>query len=158
MNTNEQLIHTFYTAFAAKDFKTMQQCYADTAVFSDAVFKNLNAAEVKAMWHMLCESGKDLVVNFSDLSSLGNSVTCRWDAYYTFSLTGKKVHNIIAASFEIQNGKIVSHVDKFNFWRWSSMALGLSGKLLGWTPFLNKKVSMTAMGNLKKFMEKNYRS
>lgn len=43
MNANEQCINSFYTAFQNKDFKTMQQCYADNAVFTDEVFIDLDA-------------------------------------------------------------------------------------------------------------------
>jgi ketosteroid isomerase-like protein len=50
MNSNQQLISNFYTAFQNKDYKTMQAAYTDTATFSDPVFENLNAAEVRAMW------------------------------------------------------------------------------------------------------------
>ena len=60
-SVNQQLITTFYSAFQKKDYKTMQNCYADNATFSDPVFVNLNATEVKAMWEMLCIRGTDLV-------------------------------------------------------------------------------------------------
>jgi len=149
---NEKLIHHFYTCFQNKDFKGMQDCYADNAVFNDAVFKNLNAQEVRAMWHMLITKGKDLHVEFKDISSTKNAAKAHWDAYYTFSATGKKVVNHVDASFEIENGKIVKHTDNFNFHTWAKQALGLTGLLLGWTSFLNKKVSTQAMKNLENFM------
>ena len=154
MNANEQLIHHFYTCFKNKDFKGMQDCYADDAIFSDAVFKNLNAEEVKAMWQMLITKGKDLRLEFTVISSTENTAKAHWDAYYTFSATGKKVINRIDATFEIENGKIVKHTDNFNFYTWAKQAFGLTGMLLGWTSFLNKKVSAQAMKNLENFMHK----
>jgi ketosteroid isomerase-like protein len=153
MTDNEQLIHNFYTSFKNKDYKGMQAYYADNAIFNDAVFKNLNAQQVKAMWEMLILKGKDLRVEFSNISANGKSVTAHWDAYYTFSATGKKVINKIDASFEIENGKIVRHADNFNFHTWSSQALGIKGFLLGWTSFLRKKVTAQAMKNLDSFMK-----
>lgn len=152
MNANEQLIQHFYTCFKNKDFKGMQDCYTDNATFSDAVFKNLNSQEVKAMWQMLITKGKDLRVEFKDISSTENTVKAHWDAYYTFSATGKKVINRIDATFEIENGKIIKHIDHFSFYTWAKQALGLTGILLGWTSFLNKKVSTQAMKNLENFM------
>jgi ketosteroid isomerase-like protein len=152
MNANEQLIDHFYTCFKNKDFKGMQDCYADNATFSDAVFKNLNAEKVKAMWQMLVTKGKDLRVEFKDISATKNTVKAHWDAYYTFSATGKKVINRIDATFEIENGKIVKHTDNFNFYTWAKQALGLTGILLGWTNFLSKKISAQAMINLENFM------
>lgn len=152
---NEKLVHHFYTCFQNKDFKGMQDCYADEATFSDAVFKNLNAAEVKAMWEMLITKGKDLRLEFQVISATENSAKAHWDAYYIFSATGKKVVNRIDATFEIENGKIVKHIDNFNFYTWAKQALGLTGLLLGWTSFLNKKVSAQAMKNLEHFMAKS---
>ena len=133
----------------------MQACYADNAIFSDAVFKNLNAEQVKAMWEMLILKGKDLRLDFSEISANETTGKAHWDAYYTFSATGKKVINRIDASFEIENGKITKHVDHFDFYTWAKQALGLSGFLLGWTKFLKEKVTKQAMSNLENFMKIN---
>lgn len=154
LTTNQQLIHTFYTAFAKKDYNTMQSCYADAAVFNDAVFKNLNSAEVKAMWEMLCKRGKDLQLEFSNIQTTENSATAHWQASYTFSATGRKVINNINAKFEIENGKIVKHTDSFNFYTWAKQAFGFTGTLLGWTTFFKNKVQNGAMANLVIFMKK----
>lgn len=154
MNANEQLIQNFYTCFQQKDYKGMQACYADDATFSDAVFKNLNAAQVKAMWEMLVSKGKDMRIDFGQIEANGNTVRAHWDAYYTFSSTGRKVINKIDATFEIENGKIVKHTDHFDFYTWAKQALGLNGLLLGWTSFLRNKVSTQAMKNLDSFMRK----
>lgn len=154
MNTNEQLIHHFYTSFQQKNVQSMQDCYAENATFSDAVFRNLNAAEVKSMWAMLIKSGKDMRVEFKNIEENEKGVTAEWDAWYTFSKTGKKVHNHVIASFLIEDGKIVKHTDYFNFYRWASQALGLTGILLGWTGFLKNKIAATAKKNLEGFMEK----
>jgi len=152
MNTNEKLIRQFYTAFQNKDYVTMQELYHTKASFSDPVFQNLKSQEVKAMWEMLITSGKDLKVTFSNITATETTGTCHWDAWYTFSRTGRKVHNSIDASFEFQDGKIVRHQDAFDFWRWSRQALGLSGLLLGWTPVIRNKVSDLARKSLRKFM------
>jgi len=154
MTANEQLIHTFYTCFQNRDYKGMQACYADHATFSDAVFKNLNADQVKAMWEMLITSAKDLTIEFSAIAADENSAKAHWNAYYTFSATNRKVVNRVDASFEIENGKITKHVDHFNFYAWAKQALGLSGFLLGWTSFLQQKVSAQAMQKLANFMAK----
>lgn len=152
MTENEQLIHSFYTCFKNKDYKGMQACYADNATFSDAVFKNLNADQVKAMWEMLILKGKDFHIKFNSISANNSFVKAHWDAYYTFSATGKKVVNKIDAVFEIKNGKIIKHTDNFDFYTWASQALGIKGFLLGWTSFLRKKVAKQAMKNLDNFM------
>ena len=152
--TNEQLITTFYKAFQQKDYATMQQCYAENAIFNDEAFKNLNAAQVRAMWQMLISRGKDLELEYKNIQSEGNKATAEWTATYTFSQTKRKVVNHIKANFVIENGKIITHTDQFNFYKWSSQALGLVGYVLGWTGFLRKKVSLTAMKSLADFMAK----
>jgi ketosteroid isomerase-like protein len=154
MNENQQLITTFYTCFKNKDYKGMQDCYADNATFNDPVFKNLNAEQVKTMWQMLISTAKDFNIEFSNVSADDHSGKAHWDAYYTFSKTGNKVINRIDASFEIENGKIVKHTDDFNFYTWSKQALGTTGFVLGWTGFLKNKIQATAKENLEKFMKK----
>ncbi len=152
MTSNQQLITTFYQSFQNKDYRSMQNCYADAAVFNDEVFVNLNADEVKAMWEMFCIKGKDLQIDFSNIEAGVKKGSAEWIATYTFSTTGRKVVNRIKANFNFANGKIVRHTDYFNFYRWSSQALGIKGVLLGWTPLLKNKVRKGAMKNLNDFM------
>jgi ketosteroid isomerase-like protein len=151
MNQNSQLITSFYTAFQQRDYKTMQNCYADKAVFNDEVFKNLNAEQVKSMWEMLLKKGKDLKLEFKNISAGDLKGSAEWIATYTFSATQRKVVNHIYANFEFENGKIIKHTDHFNFHKWASQALGFKGTLLGWTNFLKKKVQQTALKNLEDF-------
>jgi len=150
---NQQLIHTFYTAFAQKDYATMQQCYADNAVFNDEVFVNLNSAQVKAMWEMLCTRGKDLKLVHSGVSATESGANAYWEAAYTFTSTKRKVVNRIHAQFEIENGKIVRHTDRFNFYAWAKQAFGAVGVLLGLTSYFKNKVRKGAGESLKAFME-----
>ncbi len=131
----------------------MQNCYADDAVFNDPVFVNLNATEVRAMWEMFCIKGNDLHIQFSNIEGGEKKGSAEWIATYTFSKTGRRVVNHIKADFSFANGKIIKHTDKFNFYRWSSQALGIAGVLLGWTPLLKNKVRKEAMKNLKDFMK-----
>jgi limonene-1,2-epoxide hydrolase len=152
MTPNEQVITTFYTAFQQKDYNTMQNCYADTAVFNDEVFINLNASEVKAMWEMLCKKGKDLELIFSNVRSTENTGSAVWTATYSFSKTNRKVINRIHASFEFANGKIIKHTDQFDFYKWASQALGITGSLLGWSGFLKNKIRKEARKNLEAFI------
>ncbi len=152
MNDNEKLIHHFYNSFNQRIHTEMQKCYADNATFSDEAFVNLNSAQVKAMWEMLCIRGKDLRIRFDNVNADDKIGSCNWIANYTFSQTGNTVENHIKANFEFENGKIIKHIDSFDFYKWSSQALGIAGKLLGWTSFLRNKVQKTAMKNLTDFM------
>ncbi len=152
MNDHEQLITRFYSAFQKLDYKTMQQSYHDDAIFFDPVFEDLNAAEVRDMWEMLCKNAKNFSVQFSAVHADVDYGTCKWVASYTFSQTGKKVVNNIKAYFKFHEGKIVEHTDDFDLWKWSRQALGLPGWVLGWSAFLQKKIRLKAQDNLAKYM------
>lgn len=153
MTENELFIVKFYTAFQQLDYKTMQDCYAADAVFSDPAFGTLNGNEVRAMWEMLCKQAKDFSLNFSNIKALDEEYnTCTWTATYNFSKTGRRVVNNITAHIRIQNGKITEHTDNFDLWKWSRQALGTPGLLLGWTPMIQNKIRNTARNGLEKFM------
>lgn len=151
MNQRE-LLNKFYTSFQQRDYESMNQCYHSEATFSDPVFQNLSAKQVKAMWQMLCEAGKDLTMDYELLDD--NQVY--WQPIYSFSKTGHKVHNKITATFTFEDGLILSHNDQFDLWKWSGMALGATGRLLGWTPFVKNKIRTMANSNLKKFISANH--
>lgn len=132
----------------------MQECYAGNATFSDAVFENLDAAEVKAMWQMLITRGKDLRIEFKNVEANDKTGSAEWIATYTFSATGNKVINKIKADFIFENEKIKQHKDSFDFYAWAKQALGIKGLLLGRTSFFHNKVKQQARNNLMKFMNK----
>jgi ketosteroid isomerase-like protein len=155
MEQNKEIITRFYEAFQKRDWQTMQSCYHAQANFYDPVFRNLSANQTKAMWHMLCGNAKDLTVKYTEVETTGDKGRCRWDAWYTFSLTGRKVHNIIYGNFTFKDGLILEHRDQFDFWRWCRMALGTPGVILGWTPLIQGKVRATARKNLDKFIREN---
>lgn len=147
------VLHRFYSAFAQRDWSAMGSCYADDARFSDPVFPDLDAQQVRAMWRMLLTSGADLRINFTILEEGAARGICEWEAFYTFSRTGRNVHNIIRSEFELHDGLIVRQRDRFDFWRWSRQALGMSGVLLGWSPLVKDKVRGIAASGLRKAME-----
>jgi ketosteroid isomerase-like protein len=149
---NQAIIEQFYTAFQQKDYKTMQSLYHPDATFTDEAFVGLNSQEVQAMWQMLVSRSKDLQITFSNIQVAAHQGSCEWQAHYTFGKTGNKVHNIIQAQFEFKDGKIIKHRDTFDFHRWAGQALGIMGKLLGWTSFLKNKVSQTARQQLDSFI------
>ena len=149
---NRALIDRFYEAFARRDGEAMAACYTADATFSDPVFVGLHGAEVGAMWRMLCERGKDLEVRHSDVDAEVEHGSAHWDADYTFTATGRRVHNEIDASFVFRAGLIAEHVDRFDLWAWTRQALGPVGLVLGWSPPLRARVRAQAREGLDKFM------
>lgn len=151
---HEQLIHDLYKAFSARDHQTMAAAYHDNANFSDPVFASLDGWRIGAMWQMLCERGKDLEIVFSDVHANETHGRAHWQARYSFSATDRKVHNIVDASFEFRDGKIIKHVDSFGLWRWARMALGpVKGGMLGWLPPVQGAIRKQAASGLNQFIE-----
>jgi ketosteroid isomerase-like protein len=149
---NEALIRDLYTAMASRDAAAMATCYAADARFSDPVFTDLKGPEIGAMWAMLCERAKSLKVTLIEAEAEEREGNARWEAIYPFSKTGRMVHNRIAARFVFRDGKIVEHRDDFPLWRWTRMALGAKGLLLGWLPPVQNAIRREAAKSLAQFM------
>ncbi len=149
--TNETTLKRLHAAFTVRDGKTMGECYHADAHFRDPVF-DLHGDEIGAMWRMLCSRSAELRIESSDLMVEGSSGRADWQAWYPFSTTGRKVHNIVHSEYQFSDGLIIDQVDTFPFWRWSRQALGPAGFLLGWTPLLQNKVRATARTALSRYM------
>ena len=130
----------------------MGACYAATVTFQDPVF-TLAGWRARAMWRMLCERGKDLRVSVGDIQGDATTGSARWEAWYTFSATGRPVHNVITAHFEFTDGSIVRHVDHFDLHRWASQALGAKGALLGWLPPVQRSIRRQAARSLDAYIQ-----
>jgi ketosteroid isomerase-like protein len=152
IHRNAELIRDFYTCFASRDARGMAACYHPAVKFSDEVFTELEGAQANAMWRMLCERGKDLRIEFRGIKANDSKGSAHWEAWYTFSATGRPVHNKIDAHFEFRDKKIFRHRDTFDFHAWASQALGLTGRLLGWSNFLKKRVRANAAKSLAAYM------
>ena len=134
---NAVLIDRFYAAFRERDAKAMAACYHPDATFRDPVFE-VQGQEVADMWAMLCDRGRDLTLEWRDVRADERRGFAHWEPRYTFSVTGRAVHNVIDSRFTFRDGKIAAQEDSFSLWRWSRMALGPKGAALGWPPFGKK--------------------
>jgi ketosteroid isomerase-like protein len=154
MQTNEELISRFYSAFQKLDHQTMNDCYSEDIVFNDPVFGILRGEEAKCMWEMLCKNARDFSLTYSNIKLLDEEyATCNWVATYTFSKTGNKVVNSIKAFMKLKDGKIIEHSDAFKISKWASQALGLKGVLFGWMGWMKRKVQKSARKNLINYIE-----
>lgn len=132
----------------------MASCYHDEIVFDDPAFGTLKGDDAKNMWRMLVERSKgQLHIEFSDVEANGNTGSANWRAEYPYGPKKRKVVNHITASFEFKEGMIVRHTDVFNLWKWTQQALGLSGYLLGWSPFMKNKIQASTNKLLKKYTD-----
>lgn len=153
MHPNERLIEKFYTSFKGSDPQGMVDCYAPEIEFSDPVFPRLQGKRAMAMWAMLNERKADPKDRwFENVKADDTRGSAHWEAKYAFPLNGRPVHNKIDAQFEFKDGKIIKHTDTFDFWKWSRMALGLPGTLLGWTSFFQSAMQKKIAQRLDAFI------
>lgn len=152
----KEQIELFYSAFNNLQAEKMVALYHDDVTFEDPAFGIIRGERAKNMWRMLCASqkGKEFKVNVSQIKSSNNEATATWEAFYVFSKTGRKIHNTIQAEFKFKDGKIISHKDSFDLYKWSRQALGLKGSLLGWTKFFKKKLQIQTNGLLSNYESK----
>lgn len=108
--------------------------------------------EVSGMWASLCTSATDLRVTLVSVSAGDAEGAAHWEAWYAFGPQKRPVHNVIHAQFRFDHGRVVEHVDSFDFWRWSRQALGVVGLLLGWSPWLRTKVQAQARKGLDGYL------
>ncbi|MCW9015145.1 MAG: nuclear transport factor 2 family protein [Gammaproteobacteria bacterium] len=150
---NNKLIERFYQSFQELDAAGMAECYHFDVCFSDPVFRELRGQAAIAMWKMLCAQVQSFNLVYSDIEANEMTGSACWEARYIFSRTEREVHNVIESQFQFKDGKIIHHRDHFSFWKWSSMALGPAGLLLGWSPMLRNQVQQQASRNLQHFMK-----
>ncbi|HVM46141.1 MAG TPA: nuclear transport factor 2 family protein [Candidatus Thermoplasmatota archaeon] len=151
MHPHAALIHRFYDAFARHDGEAMAECYHADVVFRDPVFGELRGERARDMWRMLAAGAKDLAVAVSEVRADDATGSARWVASYTFGKARRRVRNDIRARFAFRDGLVVEHEDSFDLWRWSRMALGPVGILLGWTPPVQARIRHDARRQLDRF-------
>ena len=154
MHPHAALVTRFYQAFQSRDAHSMAACYHPEVHFQDPVF-DLHGRRAGAMWHMLCARGEDLQLAVSEVRADDDRGSAHWVAEYTFSQTGRPVRNEIDAAFTFEDGLIRTHRDTFDVGRWSRQALGTPGLLLGWTPWLRRKVSANAARALDAYIARH---
>jgi len=154
-NPIETVVTNFYSAFQLKNANGMNEFYHQGLHFEDPAFGKLSYSQTCSMWKMLCESAKDLSVEFSILRVEEHYVETKWIAEYTFSKTGRFVRNEIIAHMTFKDGKIIEHIDKFDLYRWAKQAMGVQGWLIGATPFFKKKLQQQTNYQLAKYRQEN---
>ncbi len=149
-------IEQFYRAFNNLDAEKMVSRYHKDVIFEDPAFGVLKGERATNMWKMLCASqkGKEFKVHVTHIESSAEVTTATWEAFYVFSKTGRKIHNIVHAEFRFKEGKIISHKDTFDLYKWSKQALGSKGLILGWTPFFKNKLQIQTNRLLSNFERK----
>jgi hypothetical protein len=154
MSRGGDLLDRFYAAFSARDADTMAACYSPAARFSDPVYPDLQGPEIGAMWRMLTARAQELTLQVEQTSADDHSGTASstWVASYLFGPDRRPVTNRVSSRFQLDGGLIRVQRDDFDLHSWSAMALGVRGRLLGWTPLVRDRVRREAADQLRAFM------
>lgn len=147
MNSKEIAIK-FYDAFSVANIDVLKQLYDKKLIFNDNIFVNLDYNETISMWSSLLVGNKNMSIKYEIKKYSEKYVEVEWIADYLFTSTNRNVKNIILAKMEIDQGKIINHTDNFDFYKWSQMAFGITGVLIGWTSFFKNKVRTEAYNKL----------
>ena len=119
---NADLLHRLFTGLSHHDHGEMASCYHQDAAFRDIAFDLIGKKQIHAMWHMISET--DIRPTFHVVRADEERGVVKLVDDYTFTSTGKPVHNIIVSNFRFQGGRIIDHQDVCDARAWASMALG----------------------------------
>lgn len=134
----------------------MLACYHQNVSFEDPAFGKLRGDDARYMWQMLLDLGKGKTsINHTILSCDDQKAVVHWEARYPYGKKSRPVVNHVEASLSFKDGFIHYHKDDFNLWKWSRMALGVPGYLLGWSPFMKAKIQQTTSNQLSKYKQAN---
>ena len=151
-SANAALIEEFYTAFQEHDAERMAKCYHEEITFEDPAFGPLKGSHAPNMWRMLLRRSEGLEITFSNVKADETTGSAHWEAKYKFS--GRPVHNKIDASFTFKDGKIATHIDKFDGYAWAKQAFGFLGTVVGWTPVFKNYLRKTVNKQLARYEAK----
>lgn len=138
------------------DADALVQLYHNDVIFEDPAFGRIKGERVKDMWRLLLGRKVEtkLEINVIDVQSDGLTGTASWEAKYLFNVTGRKVHNKITSTFELMDGLIIKQDDKFDLYKWSKQAMGMTGTIVGWTKFFQHNLQGKTEYMLDNFIAK----
>ncbi|WP_435262675.1 nuclear transport factor 2 family protein [Tenacibaculum sp. nBUS_03] len=152
---NNKLVEKFYSSFSSGNIEKMTECYHKDILFHDPVFGTLKGERVLKMWEMLLNRRTNKTkISFTNIETTMQVGTANWTAKYIYGENNRKVINMVSASFKFKDGKIIEHIDTFNLWKWTQQAIGVKGYLIGWPPFMKKKIQKMAKSRLDNFINK----
>ncbi len=151
----QALVQRYFTAFAALDAAAMNDCLHPEISYTDPLFPNLRRQQVAAMWRMrlavMALHRKDMSLSWTVVFCEERKAQVFWEANSRHA-GGRRIRHKALATLAFWDGRIVRHVDGYNFWHWSRQALGITGALLGWHKGYRLAVQAAALRQLTSFM------
>lgn len=151
----EEVVKSFFQGLKTKNYKSVQSLYGFNSFYSDEVFPSLAGSEIGKMWEMRFSLSKDFNLDYKILKSSSKNVEVKWDIKYKPKDFNKYVENSIRTTFEIQEGKIITQKDRFNFPKWVKNTRGTWAYLFCFLGITRKKIQERAEFTLNAFILKN---
>ncbi|MCF6348597.1 MAG: nuclear transport factor 2 family protein [Flavobacteriaceae bacterium] len=155
--TKLEVLQNYYNAFQNLELDKMSNYYHADIEFYDHAFGTLNKNELEAMWSMLFNKAfKDLTLEISDIKIVDKKGFAHVECCYIYSLTNRKVHNIIDTTIDFKEGKIIKQVDIFSLKRWAAQSLGWKQSFFAGTTFFKKRLQKQTRTALDKYLKNEY--
>lgn len=151
---NRDLLDTFYKGFNKANAEEMVSCYHEEIIFQDPAFGTLHGSQAKNMWRMLLSRNSSIKISYQIVACDENQGKVDWIARYTFGPKKRSIINKVTGDFKFRDGKIISHEDSFDLWKWSRQAMGPIGYFLGWSNLLKTSIQKKTNKLLTSFSEK----
>lgn len=104
----------------------MDALYANDVTFKDAIFAFDDKPGVMGMWKNLFKTDPNAKLKFTVDAVQGDTVKGHWVADY--HVNQRPVHNEVATTMKVRDGKITEHTDDFSWKKWAPQAFP-AGKL-----------------------------
>jgi len=138
---NIEILQDFYKAYEKRNLHEISKFYHSDVEFYDHAFGILNKNELISMWSMLFNKAfKDLSIEVSNIKIENNKGFAHIECDYIYTITGRKVRNIIDTTIEFKNNKRIKQTDIFNLKDWAKQSLGWKEGLLAGTSYFKRKL------------------
>jgi len=148
------VLNTFLRALAQRDVEAMIRCYTTTATYHSPIFPQVEGDTLTATWQWFCAKAPDLTMVVDEQAFEANTARVQWTATYTFPKTGRPVVQVTDSIFVFEGPQLCRHEDRFDLHRWSHMALGPLGRVLGGRRWLQRSLQRAAAERVARFQER----
>lgn len=153
---NIKVLQEFYRAYEKRDLDEIAKFYHSDVEFYDHAFGILNKKELISMWSLLFNNAfKDLSIEVSNIKVENGKGFAHLECEYIYTLTNRKVQNIIDTTIEFKGNEIIKQTDIFNLKDWAKQALGWKEGLLAGTSYFKIKLQNQSRKALANYMKTN---
>jgi limonene-1,2-epoxide hydrolase len=138
-----EIVKEFYKALDSGDYRTVNEFYHKNAHYKDEIF-DFKGLEIHALWYTATLPDMELSAELESIREEEDAIYTEWVMSYTLDIIKRRIRLKEKGKFTFQEGKIIEHTDKYDFWTWCIQAFGIIGRALGWSNWLQNRVRSQA--------------